>query len=53
MIVYANYATSPAFSVLSGFPAKEAEGFIALAGFASYPDMVFDTLGFLVFCYLP
>ena len=53
MIVYANYATSPAFSVLSGFPAKEAEGFIALAGFASYPDMVFDTLSFLVFCYLP
>ena len=53
MIVYANYAVTPEFSVLSGFPAKEAEGFMALAGFASYSDMVFDTLGFLVFCYLP
>ena len=53
VIVYANYVASPTFSVLSDFPAKEAEGFMALAGFASYPDMVFDTLGFLVFCYLP
>jgi len=53
MIVYANYAISPEFSVLSEFPAKEAEGFMALAGFASYPAMVSDTLVFLVFCYLP
>ena len=53
MIVYANYVVSPQFSVLSSFPAKESEGFMALAGFASYPDMVFDTLGFLVFCFLP
>jgi hypothetical protein len=53
MIIYANYAVTPEFSVLSSFPAEEAEGFMALAGFASYPDMVFDTLSFLVFCYLP
>jgi len=53
MIVYANYVVSPQFSVLSGFPAKEAEGFMALAGFASYLDLVVDTLGFLVFCFLP
>jgi hypothetical protein len=52
-IIYANYVVSPTFSGLSGFPAKESEGFMALAGFASYPDMVFDTLGFLVFCFLP
>jgi hypothetical protein len=52
-IVYANYVVSPGFSVLSGFPAKESEGFMALAGFASYPAMVSDTLGFLVFCFLP
>jgi hypothetical protein len=53
VIVYANFVASPQFSVLSGFPAKESEGFMALAGFASYSDMVFDTLGFLVFCFLP
>lgn len=53
MIVYANYVVSPNFSVLSSFPAKEAEGFWALVGFASYPAMVADTLNFLVFCYLP
>ena len=53
LIVYANYGVSSQFSVLGGFPAKESEGFMALAGFASYPDMVFDTLGFLVFCFLP
>jgi hypothetical protein len=53
VIVYANYVVSPQFSVVSGFPAEEAEGFMALAGFASYSEMVVDTLGFLVFCYLP
>jgi hypothetical protein len=53
VVVYANYVVSPQFSVVSGFPAKEPEGFLALAGFASYPDMVFDTLGFLVFCFVP
>jgi hypothetical protein len=53
VIVYANYVVSPQFSVVSGFPAKESEGFMALAGFASYPAMVSDTLVFLAFCYLP
>ena len=53
VIVYANYVVSPQFSALSAFPAKESEGFMALAGFASYPDMVFDTLDFLIFCFLP
>ena len=53
VIVYANYVVSPQFSALSAFPAKESEGFMALAGFASYPDMVFDTLVFLIFCFLP
>jgi hypothetical protein len=51
-IVYANYL-SPEFSVLSSFPEQASEGFMSLFGFASYPDLVFDTLGFLVFCYLP
>jgi len=52
LIVYAKYESSQ-FSVLRGFLGQESEGFLALFGFASYPDMVFDTLGFLVFCYLP
>lgn len=53
VIVYANYAVSSKFSVLSGFPRQDSEGFMALFGFASYPDFVVNTLGFLVFCYLP
>jgi len=51
--VYANYLMSSQFSVVSGFPAQDSEGFAALFGFASYTDLVADTLGFLVFCYLP
>ena len=53
VIVYANYLVSSNFSVLSGFPRQDSEGFMMLFGFASYPDMVVNTLGFLVFCYLP
>jgi len=52
-IVYANYVVSSQFSVISGFPAQSSDGFMALFGFASYSDLVVDTLGFLVFCYLP
>jgi hypothetical protein len=53
VVIYANYVVSPSFLALSDFPAKESEGFMALAGFSSYSNMVFDTLGFLVFCFLP
>jgi hypothetical protein len=53
VIIYANYVVSSSFLALSDFPAKESEGFMALAGFSSYSNMVFDTLGFLVFCFLP
>jgi hypothetical protein len=53
VIVYAIYLASPQFSVLSGFPVQSSEGFMALFGFASYTDLVVDTLGFLVFCFLP
>jgi hypothetical protein len=53
LIVYANYVTSSAFSVVSGFPAQSSAGWMALFGFSSYPYFVVNTLGFLVFCYLP
>jgi hypothetical protein len=52
-IVYANYATSSSFSVLTGFPGQSSAGWMALFGFASYSGLVVNTLGFLVFCYLP
>jgi hypothetical protein len=52
-IVYANYVASSQFSVVSGFLGQSSEGFMALFGFASYTDLVADTLGFLVLCYLP
>jgi hypothetical protein len=53
LIVYANYVASSQFSVVSGCLGHSSEGFMALFGFASYTDLVADTLGFLVFCYLP
>ena len=53
VIVYANYMASSQFSVVTGFLGQDASGFMALFGFASYTDLVVDTLGFLVFCYLP
>ena len=53
VMVYANYAVSPQFSVVSGWLGQSSEGFMGLFGFASYGDLVVDTLGFLVFCYLP
>jgi hypothetical protein len=53
LIVYGKYMASPGFSFVRGFTGQESEGFLALFGFASYTDMVANTLGFLVFCYLP
>ena len=53
LIVYANYLVSPNFSVLNGFLGQNSAGFMALFKFASYPDLLVNTLGFLVFCYLP
>jgi hypothetical protein len=53
LIVYANSVASSQFSVVSGFLGQSSEGFMTLFGFASYTDLVADTLGFLVFCYLP
>jgi hypothetical protein len=51
--VYVNYVVSSEFSVVGSFLGQEPEGLMALFGFASYTDLVVDTLGFLVFCYLP
>ena len=53
IIVYANYATFSQFSVASSLIGTEDSGFMALYGFATYTDSVIDTLGFLVFCYVP
>jgi len=53
LIVFANYVASPQFSVVSDFPGQDSGGFMALFGFSSYADLVVNTLGFLVFCYLP
>jgi len=52
-IVYANYMISPRFAVVSNFPRMESKGWFTLFGFASYPDMVINTLGFLLYCCLP
>jgi hypothetical protein len=53
LIVYANYVVSSTFSVLRNFPEQASAGFMALFGFASYSNSVTNTLGFVVFCYLP
>jgi len=53
VIVYANYVVSSSFSVVSGFPGRESEGWLTLFGFTSYFDMVANGFGFLLFCYLP
>lgn len=53
LIVYANYMTSSRFVVVSSFPRMESEGWFALFGFASYPDMAVNTLGFVLYCFLP
>jgi hypothetical protein len=53
LILYANYTASSQFSVVSGFLGQTSEGFKTLFGFASYTDMIVNTFGFLVFCYLP
>ncbi len=41
------------FSVIGGIPSQSSGSDMALLGFTSYGDFVFDTAGFLVFCYLP
>ena len=53
VIVFASYAASADFSMVSGFPGQASEGFMMLFGFASYTDLVINTLGFVVFCFLP
>ena len=53
VIVFASYAASADFSVVRGFPGQDSGGFMALLGFASYTDLVINTLGFAVFCFLP
>ena len=53
LIVVANYLASSQFSLVSGFPSQNSNGFMALFGFATYADLVTNTLGFLAFCYLP
>jgi len=51
LIIYANVVSH--FLTVSGFPIQESNGLSMLLGFASYTDLVVNTLGFLVFCYLP
>jgi hypothetical protein len=53
LIVYANFVISPRFAVVSSFPGRESGGWLSLFGFTSYPDMVINTLGFLLYCCLP
>jgi hypothetical protein len=53
VMVSANYGVSSDFVLLSGVPVQSSEGWNALFGFASYPDFVVITLGFLLVCYLP
>ena len=53
VIVFASYVASADFSVVGGFPGQDSGGFMALFGFASYTDLVINTLGFAVFCFLP
>ena len=38
--------------VLLSFPAKGSEGWLSLYGFTSYPDMVLNLVGFLLYCHL-
>ena len=51
LIVYARYVMN--YSVIGVFSARESEGWLSLFGFASYQDMVVNTLSFLLYCYLP
>jgi hypothetical protein len=51
IIIYANVAIQR--SLLKGFPNQSIGGDAALLGFASYQDLVVNTLGFLAFCFLP
>jgi len=54
LIFYTKCAVSSGefLSVLLSFPAKEPEGWLSLQGFSSYPDMVVNMLGFLLYCHL-
>jgi hypothetical protein len=51
LVIYANMMSQ--FPIVSGYPSQESGGLSMLLGFASYTDLVVNTLGFLVFCYLP
>jgi uncharacterized membrane protein YhaH (DUF805 family) len=42
----------PQFSIVNGWLNQSSESYL-IFGFLSYQDLVVDTLGFLVFCYLP
>jgi len=53
LIIYANYMASSSFAVVSGFPGRASRGWFSLFGFASYSDMVTNTLGFFMYCCLP
>ena len=51
IIAYANLVIQTPF--VSDFLSQNPGGFMALLGFGSFTDLVVDTLGFLIFCYLP
>jgi hypothetical protein len=51
VVVYAYVAVQR--PVINGFPNQIAGGDAALLGFSSQTDLVLNTLGFLVFCFLP
>jgi hypothetical protein len=50
-IVYADVML-PEYSVITGF-SQGSEMFTAILGYTSYTDLIVNTLGFLIFCYLP
>jgi hypothetical protein len=53
VMVYANYAVYPQFSMVSGFLGQSSQGFITLFGFDSHADLLIDAFSFPIFCYLP
>jgi hypothetical protein len=53
LVIYANFAVSSNFSVISSYLNGESSGWFSLFGFSSYSGMVVNTLGFVLYCYLP
>jgi hypothetical protein len=54
LIFYAKCMTSSGefLRLLLSFPRKASEGWFSIYGFSSYPHMVVDMLGFLIYCHM-